>query len=63
MYGILNIHLTEMWENNLLWLAKIFTTGVLHERYEANCLTVSNDNQNFVLSHSFIYSFIFHLSI
>ena len=44
---------------NLLWLAKIITSGVLHERYEANCLTVSYDNQNSVLSHSFINLFLY----
>ena len=48
-------------ENTSDWnvgLAKIITIGVLHEHYEANCLTVSDDNQNSVLSDSFIHSFI-----
>ena len=45
-------------KKNLLWLAKIIITGVLHECYEANCLTVPGDNQNSVLSHSFIHLII-----
>jgi hypothetical protein len=43
-----------MWEKLSLTTGKIITSGVLHERYEANCLTVSDTNQNSVLSHSFI---------